>query len=293
MIHIGAGTTVSHYEIRTQLGAGGMGEVYLAEDMKLRRPVAIKFIARHREISPNVEKRFLREARSASKLNHPNIVTIYEIGETENHTYIVMEYVEGRSIRELILACDLTPTLTLDIALQISDALAEAHAHNLIHRDIKPENILLSERGRVKLLDFGLARNFGPFASEHDGPTLVDSLTDSGAVVGTLPYMSPEQLRREQLDLRSDIFSFGIVLFEMMTGMHPFRGSSSFEIAGLIVKDEAVRTDCFSADLPPSVTAFISRVLEKNRSRRFNSFVEITRELTGYQGRPGTLSCQV
>jgi len=279
MIHIGAGTSFNHYQIRTQLGAGGMGEVYLAEDMKLRRPVAIKFIARHKEISPNVEKRFLREARSASRLNHPNIVTIYEIGETENHTYIVMEYVEGRSLRELILACDLTPTLTLDIALQISDALAEAHAHNLIHRDIKPENILLSERGRVKLLDFGLARNFGPFASEQDGPTLVDSLTDSGAVVGTLPYMSPEQLRREQLDLRSDIFSFGIVLFEMMTGMHPFRGSNSFEIAALIVKDEAVKTDCFSADLPPSVTAFVSRVLEKNRGRRFNSFVEVGREL--------------
>ncbi len=279
MIHIAEGTSFGHYEIRTQLGAGGMGEVYLAEDIRLRRPVAIKFIARHKEISPNVEKRFLREARSASQLNHPNIVTIYEVGETENHTYIVMEYVEGRSLRELIFACDLTPFVTLDIALQISDALGEAHSHNLIHRDIKPENILLNERGRVKLLDFGLARTFGPFSSTQDGPTVVDSLTDSGAVVGTLPYMSPEQLRREELDLRSDIFSFGIVLFEMMTGIHPFKGVNPFEIAGLIVKDEAVNTDCFAPEVPQSVTNFIRRVLEKDRRRRFASFFEVKREL--------------
>jgi serine/threonine protein kinase/tetratricopeptide (TPR) repeat protein len=279
MLHIGEGTSFSHYEIRSQLGAGGMGEVYLAEDLKLRRPVAIKFIARHKEISPAAEKRFLREARAASQLNHPNIITIYEAGETDDQAYIVMEYVEGRSLRELILACDLTPQTTLDIAMQISDALAEAHEHNVIHRDIKPENILLTERGRVKVLDFGLARNFGPFASEQDGPTIVDSLTDSGAIVGTLPYMSPEQLKREQLDRRSDIFSFGIVLFEMMTGRHPFKGTNSFEIASLILKDEEVNTDCFSPSLPPSVTVFIKRVLEKDRRRRFDSFTEVRREL--------------
>ncbi len=279
MIHIGAGTSFSHYEIRSQIGAGGMGEVYLAEDLKLRRQVAIKFIAHHKEISPAAEKRFLREARAASQLNHPNIITIYEAGETDNHAYIVMEYVEGRSLRELILACDLTPHLTLDIAVQISDALAEAHEHNVIHRDIKPENILLTERGRIKVLDFGLARNFGPFASDQDGPTMVDSLTDSGAIVGTLPYMSPEQLKREQLDRRSDIFSFGIVLFEMMTGRHPFKGMNAFEIASLILKDEEVNTDCFSPALPQSVPVFIKRVLEKDRRRRFDSFIEVRREL--------------
>jgi serine/threonine-protein kinase len=279
MIHIGEGTIFNHYEIRSQIGSGGMGEVFLAQDQKLRRKVAIKFIARHKEVSPAVEKRFLREARSASQLNHPNIVTIYEIGETENHTYIVMEYVEGRSLRELILACDLTPSTTLEIAMQISDALAEAHSHNLIHRDIKPENILLNERGRAKLLDFGLARTFGPFASEQDGPTVVDSLTDSGAVVGTLPYMSPEQLRREALDHRSDIFSFGIVLFEMMTGRHPFKGNNSFEIAGLIVKDEPVNTDCFAAGVPPTLIAFIKRILEKDRDQRIATFDEVVRDL--------------
>ncbi len=279
MIHIGEGTNFNHYEIRSQIGSGGMGEVYLAQDLKLRRKVAIKFIARHKEVSPAVEKRFLREARSASQLNHPNIVTIYEIGETENHTYIVMEYVEGRSLRELILACDLTPSTTIEIAMQISDALAEAHGQNLIHRDIKPENILLNERGRAKLLDFGLARSFGPFVSEQDGPTVVDSLTDSGAVVGTLPYMSPEQLRREQLDHRSDIFSFGIVLFEMMTGRHPFKGNNAFEIAGLIVKDEPVNTDCFAAGVPPVLINFVKRILEKDRSRRFATFDEVVRDL--------------
>ncbi|MBV9211617.1 MAG: tetratricopeptide repeat protein [Acidobacteria bacterium] len=284
MIHIGAGTSFSHYEIRSQLGAGGMGEVYLAQDLKLRRPVAIKFIARHKEISPAAEKRFLREARAASQLNHPNIITIYEAGETENHAYIVMEYVEGQSLRELILACDLSPQKTLDIALQISDALAEAHEHNVIHRDIKPENILITERGRVKVLDFGLARNFGAFASTQDGPTIVDSLTDSGAIVGTLPYMSPEQLKREPLDRRSDIFSFGIVLFEMMTGRHPFQGLNAFEIASLILKNEEVDTSCFSPALPQSLTAFIKRVLEKDRSRRFDSFTEVKRGLEAVKG---------
>ena len=268
MIHIGQGTSFSHYEIRSQLGAGGMGEVYLAEDLKLRRPVAIKFIARHKEISLAAEKRFLREARAASQLNHPNIITIYEAGETENHAYIVMEYVEGRSLRELLLSGELTPQATLDIALQISEALAEAHAHNLIHRDIKPENILITDRGRVKVLDFGLARNFRSFAADQEGPTIVDSVTDSGAIVGTLPYMSPEQLSGERLDKRTDIFSFGIVLFEMMTGHHPFKGANSFETASLILKNEPVNTDRFSPDLPKTVTLFIRRSIWKWRSTK-------------------------
>lgn len=279
MSQIEKGTRVSHYEIHSQLGAGGMGEVYLAQDLKLRRLVAIKFITGHKEISPAAKKRFLREARAASQLNHPNIITIYEADETEDHAYIVMEYVEGRSLRELLLACDLAPQATLDIALQISEALAEAHAHNLIHRDIKPENILLTERGRVKVLDFGLARNFGSFSSDQEGPTIVDSVTDSGAIVGTLPYMSPEQLRGEKLDKRSDIFSFGIVLFEMITGHHPFKGANTFETASLILKNEEVKTDRLSPDLPPTVTAFIRHILEKDRHRRIDSFVEIISEL--------------
>ncbi len=279
MMHIGEGTRFSHYEIRTQLGAGGLGEVYLAEDLKLRRSVAIKFIARHKEISPAAEKRFLREARAASQLNHPNIVTIYEAGETDNHAYIVMEYVEGRSLRELLLACELTPQTTIDIALQISDALAEAHSHNLIHRDIKPENILLTSRERVKVLDFGLARNFGSLTSDQEGPTIVDSLTDSGAIVGTLPYMSPEQLRGDPLDKRSDIFSFGIVLFEMMTGHHPFKGANAFEIASLILKQETVSTELFAPAVPASVTSLIVRILEKDRVRRFESFGEVLNSL--------------
>jgi serine/threonine protein kinase/tetratricopeptide (TPR) repeat protein len=279
MTHIGEGTRFSHYEIHSQLGAGGMGEVYLAEDTKLQRSVAIKFIARHKEISPAAEKRFLREARAASQLNHPNIITIYEAGETEDHAYIVMEYVKGRSLRELLLTNELTPQATLDIALQISEALAEAHSHNLIHRDIKPENILLTARGRVKVLDFGLARKFGSFAADHDGPTIVDSVTDTGAIVGTLPYMSPEQLRGEPLDRRSDVFSFGIVLFEMMTGLHPFKGANTFETASRILKDEVVNTAPFSPDLPHAVTALVRHILEKDRQQRIDSFVEVLREL--------------
>ena len=215
-------TQLSKYRVIKKIGAGGMGQVYLAEDPLLMRAVAIKVISKNARTAPDAEIRFLREARAISALNHPNVITIYEVGETDEQAYIVMEYVKGRSLGQLISAQEMKADTIFDIALQICDALIEAHSQNIIHRDIKPENILVSERGQVKLVDFGLAKRFKAISTNTDGAALMQSLTESGAVVGTLCYMSPEQLYDKQLDERTDIFSFGIVLYKMITGKFPF-----------------------------------------------------------------------
>ncbi len=268
----------SKYRILEKIGAGGMGEVYKAEDLALLRKVAIKVMTKKITSTANADLRFLREARLASSLNHPHIVTIYEIGETDEHAFIVMEYIEGRSLRELIRSRPLTAEEVLRISLQISDALIEAHAHGIIHRDIKPENILLTERGDAKLLDFGLAKNFLDLAPDSGSPAK-ESLTDSGAVIGTVSYMSPEQLRRESLDGRSDIFSFGIVLYEMLTGSIPFPGANTFDIAAAILKDQPQAFALLPPNMPAEIKLLNRRLLVKKRDGRPASFVEIKREL--------------
>jgi serine/threonine protein kinase/tetratricopeptide (TPR) repeat protein len=277
------GTRIGHYLIRSKIGAGGMGEVYEAEDQKLLRTVAIKFIKRHEHADEGAERRFLREARMASQMNHPNVVTIYEIGDTGEHTYIVMEYVTGRNLRGLIRS-GLSAEAALDAAIQTADALAEAHSRGIIHRDIKPENIIINERGRVKLLDFGLAKALEeprPYEGDEAATTVVvEHLTDSGVVVGTVPYMSPEQLgKKAPLDQSTDVFSFGIVLYEMLTGEHPFRGDNVFLVAASILNDEPARLEELGAGLPPSAARLFARLLEKDRSHRVASFDEIKREL--------------
>lgn len=251
-----------------------MGQVYKAEDPALLRTVAIKVMSKQGERTSASATRFLREARAASAFNHPNIVTIYEIGETDEHTYIVMEYVEGRSLRDLIKASEVKPDIVIDITVQICDALAEAHSRGIIHRDIKPENILLTDRGRVKLVDFGLAKTVsgGP---KTDGVTAADSLTESGTVMGTLSYMSPEQLRGEPLDERTDIFSFGIVLHEMITGNLPFSGANSFEVAASILKDPALEIGTVPAGVPAGIKSIVARLLQKHRPDRYASFAEV------------------
>jgi serine/threonine protein kinase/tetratricopeptide (TPR) repeat protein len=265
---------LSKYRIIEKLGAGGMGEVYKAEDPALLRTVAIKVMSKEGELNSGGETRFLREARAASAFNHPNIVTIYEIGETGEHTYIVMEYVEGRSLRQLISKNEIKPEKVLDIAVQTCDALIEAHARGIIHRDIKPENILLTDRGRVKLVDFGLAKTVSR-QPRKGGATAAESLTESGTVMGTLSYMSPEQLRGERLDERTDIFSFGIVLYEIVTGELPFMGSNSFEVAASILKDPAFEIGTVPAGLPRAIKGVVARLLEKRRDDRHRSFVEV------------------
>lgn len=251
-----------------------MGEVYKAEDPALLRTVAIKVMSKQGEHTADAATRFLREARAASAFNHPNIVTIYEIGETGEHTYIVMEYVDGRSLRDLIKTSELKPDKVILITLQICDALSEAHSRGIIHRDIKPENILLTDRGRVKLVDFGLAKTV---SGQIRGPgvTAAESLTVSGTVMGTLSYMSPEQLRGEQLDEGTDIFSFGIVLYEMITGGLPFPGANSFEVAASILKDPAFEIGTVPQPLPPGIKNVVARLLEKRRRDRYVSFAEV------------------
>ena len=276
---------LSKYRIIEKLGSGGMGEVYKAEDLVLLRIVAIKIMSKKDEKAPTGAIRFLREARAASAINHPNIVTIYEIGETDAHSYIVMEYIEGRSLRNLITTNELKAEKVVDITLQTCDAMAEAHSRGIIHRDIKPENILLTDRGRVKLVDFGLAKTV-PMHPGIDGRTAAESLTESGTVMGTLSYMSPEQLRGEQLDVRTDIFSFGIVLHEMITGRLPFPGASSFEVAASILKDPALEIGTIPPELPSGIRSVVSRLLAKHRDDRYPSFEEIKRTIESLKAEP-------
>ncbi|HKS43092.1 MAG TPA: protein kinase, partial [Blastocatellia bacterium] len=270
---------LSKYRIIEKLGAGGMGEVYKAEDPALMRIVAIKVMSKQGIDAAVSKSRFVREAQAASSINHPNIVTIYEIGETDEHAYIVMEYVRGRSIRDLISAHSLTSGSILNIAIQICDALAEAHSRKIIHRDIKPENILLTEREQVKVLDFGLAKTLAGIEHRQDNKSDIERLTESGVVVGTLSYMSPEQLRGEPLDERTDIFSFGIVLYEMMTGGLPFQGANAFEVAASILKHEAMRISRLPAGMPAGVSDIAMRLLARRRSDRYSSFAEVKRDL--------------
>jgi serine/threonine protein kinase/tetratricopeptide (TPR) repeat protein len=279
---------LAKYRIIEKLGSGGMGEVYKAEDLVLLRTVAIKVMSRAGENTPTGPIRFLREARAASAINHPNIVTIYEIGETDTHSYIVMEYIEGRSLRSLMSANELKPGNVLDISKQICDALSEAHLRGIIHRDIKPENILLTGRGHVKLVDFGLAKSV-PMQRAIGGTTAAESLTESGTVMGTLSYMSPEQLRGEALDVRTDIFSFGIVLHEMIAGRLPFAGSNSLEVAASILKDPAFEIGTVPPGLPRNITGVVSRALAKHRDDRYASFEEIKQTIESLRHEPSEL----
>jgi serine/threonine protein kinase/tetratricopeptide (TPR) repeat protein len=270
---------LTRYKVIEKLGSGGMGIVYKADDLQLLRTVAIKVLAKKERDEPGAGLRFFREARAASQINHPNIVTIHEVGETDESAYIVMEYVEGRSLRHSILTRSLKPDDVLDIARQICDALAEAHARGVIHRDVKPENILVTERGLVKVLDFGLAKAFGEYNSALRGPTMIDSLTESGTVMGTLSYMSPEQLRGHPLDERTDIFSFGIMLYEVILNRLPFAGDSSFEVAASILKERVIKIDALPEGYPPWIDGIVMRCLEKNRQHRYPSFGDVKKAL--------------
>jgi len=270
---------LNRYRVIEKLGAGGMGEVYKADDLQLLRTVAIKVLAKKERDEPGAGIRFLREARAASQINHPNIVTIHEVGETDESAYIVMEYIEGRSLRHFTLTRSLKPEAVLDIARQVCDALAEAHSRGVIHRDVKPENILVTERGLVKVLDFGLAKAFGEYSSALRGPTMIDSLTESGTVMGTLSYMSPEQLRGHPLDERTDIFSFGILLYEIIMGRLPFSGDNSFEVAASILKERACKIDKLPEGYPAWIDGVVMRCLERNRARRYPSFIDVKNAL--------------
>jgi len=262
------GTSLSHYRIVSKIGAGGMGEVFLAEDLSLGRSVALKFLPPEMQQDELAHRRFLREARVAAALNHPNICSIHEVGEAEGRDFIVMEYVEGRTLKERLAAGRLELKEALQIAAEIAEALEEAHGRGIVHRDLKPANIMLGPRGHVKVMDFGLAKlvkDAEKAVSQEDTLTV---LTKAGSTLGTLAYMSPEQLRGEAVDARSDVFSFGIVLYEMLAGVHPFRESSPMDIAAGILNKEPAPLSAHVGTCPPLLQETVSRMLAKRASER-------------------------
>ncbi len=263
------GTRLGRYEIRSKLGAGGMGEVYLAEDTKLNRKVAIKFLPTDSLASEQANRRLLREARAAATLDHPNICAIHEVSEEEGRSFIVMQYVDGETLDMRMKRKPLDMSESLSIAAQVADALAEAHAHGIIHRDIKPSNIIITPRGQAKVMDFGLAK---VVVSEVGGEAETQSLlTAPGAVVGTVPYMSPEQVKGAPVDARSDIFSFGVTLYEMVAGRQPFARQTPAETMAAILRDEPPELAQSGIDSPHELDQLIRHCLAKNPAERFQS----------------------
>lgn len=273
------GQSIGRYRILAPIGQGGMGCVYKAEDPSLLRTVAIKVISKQR-FAGQAEARFLREARATSAINHPNVITIHEISTTPTCAYIVMEYVEGRNLAELIAQPWMGTDRFLEIAFQISDGICEAHSKGIIHRDIKPENILITGYDKVKLLDFGIAKHLNSTWRKSSDSTAMESITKTGMLIGTPAYMSPEQLRGDQVDERTDVFSFGVLLYKMITGEHPFSGSTPIELAASILKDEPSNIIKAVNNLPPQVVTLVLRCLRKERDSRYRSFDEIKRELS-------------
>jgi eukaryotic-like serine/threonine-protein kinase len=271
--------TISHYRIIKKLGAGGMGEVYLAEDVKLRRKVAIKLLPAESMADQRAKKRLVREAQTAARLDHPNICAIHEVGEEDSNAFIVMQYVEGETLSRKMLHKPLELKESIDIAAQVAGALAEAHSRGIVHRDLKPQNIMVSSRGQVKVLDFGLAKlaqHRGSVQSTADTQSL---LTEPGVIVGTVPYLSPEQVREEKLDGRSDIFSFGAVLYEMVAGRRSFAAESNAATISAILTEEPPPLARYAGYVPPELERIVRKCLEKDRERRYQSAREVLIDL--------------
>jgi len=268
-----AGTRLGHYSIVSVIGAGGMGEVYLAEDSRLRRRVALKVLPSHLAIDETAEKRLLREARAAATLDHPNICTVYDVGEADGHGFIAMQYLEGSTLAERVKKGPLTLDEAIAIGKQVAHAVAEAHRHGIVHRDVKPQNIIVSPANHATVLDFGLAKDAAP--TDVDSAT-ASVLTESGVVSGTVSYMSPEQARGETVDARSDIFSFGIVLHETIAGSHPFAHPKWADTLAAILTQEP---RAIERAMPPELRRILRKCLEKDRDRRYQTMRDVAIDL--------------
>ena len=268
---------LGQYEIRTRLGAGGMGEVYLAEDSRLKRLVAIKVLAADSTGAENERRRLLREAQAAAALDHPNICSVYEIGEHDGRAFIVMQYVEGETLGARLERQCLAVSEVLDIGIAVAEGLAEAHARGILHRDIKPQNIMLTTRGQPKILDFGLA-TYTSEGGEHANETHT-LLTLPGAIVGTAPYMSPEQVKGQTLDFRSDIFSFGALLYELWSRQRPFAAPTPAETISAVLTTDPPPLSSFGLPSVPGLERVIRQCLQKDREKRYHSMREVRLEL--------------
>ncbi len=273
------GQTVSHYRILGKLGGGGMGVVYEAEDLKLGRHVALKFIPENLAGDPKSLERFEREARAASQLNHPNICTIHGIEDNNGHPFIVMEKLEGESLKQCISGHAMDTEKVLDISIQVADALTASHAKGIVHRDIKPANIFLTPGGQVKVLDFGLAKLVHNVGTDSDGVAAENSLTAMGVIPGTAVYMSPEQARSEEIDFRSDLFSFGVVMYEMSTGKKPFTGKNSLMTLDAVLHDRPVPPGELNPKVPVELEGIIGKAMEKDRKDRYQSATQMKADL--------------
>jgi eukaryotic-like serine/threonine-protein kinase len=271
-----AGTKLGPYEIQSLLGAGGMGEVYRARDVRLQRTVAIKILPAHLSSNPDLHARFEQEAKSISVLQHPNICVVHDIGSQDGVDFMVMEYVAGQTLDKLILPGGLAIDLAIKYAVQIADALSRAHATSIVHRDLKPSNIMVDENGLVKVLDFGLAKLAASAAVMGGETATIETIvTTPGMIVGTVAYMSPEQAEGKPIDARSDIFSFGSVLYEMLTGRRAFEGQSSAALLSAVIRDDPKPLNKSNRDIPPEVRRIVSHCLKKTAAARYASGAEL------------------
>src|SRR5271166_392752 len=270
-MNLTSGTKLGPYEIVSLLGAGGMGEVYRARDSRLKRDVAVKVLPQALSLDADRLRRFEQEALATAALNHPNILAVFDIGTHQGAPYVVSELLEGETLRERLRSGAIAVRKTLDYALQIAHGLGAAHAKGIIHRDLKPENIFLTKDGRVKILDFGLAKLTQTEPGAHTSLPTMTHATEAGVVMGTAGYMSPEQVRGAAVDARSDIFSFGAILYEMLSGKRAFHGETAADTMSAILREETPELSETARNVPPGLERIVRHCLEKNPAQRFHS----------------------